>query len=395
MADENPNRFDSEKWNALLRYDADISEAAAKLRRFGDRYVDDFAASYMAIGEKRYLPVILAKLLQAAERDAKASEANSRSVEGDNAASPSWKPRRYSDADTRHSASKFVDNRKAVPAPVVGRYSRRFEMISWGAAVLLILVALGGGAQYLEEKSKFDAAHGDTDRLAKYVAECWLCASKSSATDELQRLQTEAAASQERSRQEERAQEERTKEANRIEQQSKDADESAYSAARGDIFKLRTYVETCTICNFKASARAEIDGIQRRLDEVDAAAREANERIRAQNEAARSANHVTMRMVNNTGLPLVVAFYSETRRGTAWPAWNRNLSMPALSNDYNLTCQPGEKICFGAWRNDYNPAGQYWGVGIEYRHGCNGCCAFCDGGVHVMSLAAGSGTGVE
>ncbi len=382
MGEENLNRFDADAWNALLRSDAEISEAAAKLSRFGQRYVDDLAASYLAIGEKRYLPVILTKLLQEAEKTAAASEANSRALGGDNAATPRWTGRWGSEADARRSASEFVDKPEASASAVVGRASPRFEkMTAWGLAALLIFLALAGGAQYLAEKSKFDAAHGDDDRLAQYVAQCWICAFKSSAAVERQRLQTEAASSEERRRQ----------------QEARDAEDRTYANARGDISRLRAYVETCAICAFKTSAHAEIEELQQRLNQTEELAREENDRIRAQNNAAQSANHVTIRMLNNTGLSLAVAFYSETRRGTAWPSWTQHYSMLAPSNDYNLACQPGEKICYGAWLNDHDPndPGQYWGVGMAYSQGCSNCCVTCDGGIHVNNLAAGSGTGAE
>jgi hypothetical protein len=53
---------------------------------------------------------------------------------------------------------------------------------------------------------------------------------------------------------------------------------------------------------------------------------------------------------------------------------------------YNLACNPGEKICYGAGRSgNYN---RYWGVGISGDNGCTGCCMTC-GGDYTYTLNAG------
>ena len=59
--------YDRKAWEALVRIDPDIASAATYLNQFGAGCVDDLAASYLAIGEKRYLSVIVAKIQQEAE----------------------------------------------------------------------------------------------------------------------------------------------------------------------------------------------------------------------------------------------------------------------------------------------------------------------------------------
>ena len=59
--------YDRIAWEALVRIDPDIASAATYLNQFGTGCVDDLAASYLAIGEKRYLSVIVAKIQQEAE----------------------------------------------------------------------------------------------------------------------------------------------------------------------------------------------------------------------------------------------------------------------------------------------------------------------------------------
>lgn len=67
--------FDRTKWNALLEYDKDLSAAAARIRPFGDKWLDEFAAAFLALNDKQYLSEIVDRILSRAEveRD-KASE---------------------------------------------------------------------------------------------------------------------------------------------------------------------------------------------------------------------------------------------------------------------------------------------------------------------------------
>jgi hypothetical protein len=55
--------FDRQKWNALLEHDALIAEIARKLRPLGQRRLDEFAAAYLALNDKRHLPAIVQKII--------------------------------------------------------------------------------------------------------------------------------------------------------------------------------------------------------------------------------------------------------------------------------------------------------------------------------------------
>ncbi len=57
------NSFDRNKWAALLKYDDDIAIAADQFGSFGQKWVDEFARSYLAINDKRYLSSIVQKIL--------------------------------------------------------------------------------------------------------------------------------------------------------------------------------------------------------------------------------------------------------------------------------------------------------------------------------------------
>jgi hypothetical protein len=60
----------SQRWNALLRFDSDISAAAEKVRPLGERWLDELGHAYFALNEdKDYLPNIVDRLTDEAKRD--------------------------------------------------------------------------------------------------------------------------------------------------------------------------------------------------------------------------------------------------------------------------------------------------------------------------------------
>jgi hypothetical protein len=73
-----PYAYDRQEWRALLRSDADILRLANVLESYGQKYVDEFAAAYLAVNDKDYLPMILRKIIA---REAAAAEAESNLVE--------------------------------------------------------------------------------------------------------------------------------------------------------------------------------------------------------------------------------------------------------------------------------------------------------------------------
>jgi hypothetical protein len=66
-----PPRFsyDRSKWEALAHYDPEISEAVAAVAAFGQNYVDQFAAAYMALNDKSYLSMIADKIIATAKQE--------------------------------------------------------------------------------------------------------------------------------------------------------------------------------------------------------------------------------------------------------------------------------------------------------------------------------------
>lgn len=71
MIDVTPNAsYDQTKWAALVRYDDDIARVAKALEAYDKKYTDEFAAAYLVLNDKAYLPMIIKKILASAKQDA-------------------------------------------------------------------------------------------------------------------------------------------------------------------------------------------------------------------------------------------------------------------------------------------------------------------------------------
>jgi hypothetical protein len=92
----------------------------------------------------------------------------------------------------------------------------------------------------------------------------------------------------------------------------------------------------------------------------------------------------TFIIYNDDRYTLGVEFYSETRRGWSWPGNGREYTL-GKAQTYTLTCNTGEQICAGAWRDNQTVS---WGVGHGNR-GCHACCAVCGGPAVEMTLNDG------
>ncbi len=93
-----------------------------------------------------------------------------------------------------------------------------------------------------------------------------------------------------------------------------------------------------------------------------------------------------------------VSFYSQNRK-YEWPGngkvWGLNDSK---MHTYSLACNRGEKICMGAWATGNSRIS--WGVGLDNKDSCNGCCRVCGGGsgnainlIYTGTQTAGGGGG--
>jgi hypothetical protein len=111
----------------------------------------------------------------------------------------------------------------------------------------------------------------------------------------------------------------------------------------------------------------------------------AQSRSLNESDARKPKPSLTWTINDKTRDNLVVAFYSQARRRTGWPAWSRNWTLHKGENSFTLDCRAGEKICYGAWNNS-RINGTYWGVGPWNKHSCKNCCSTCNGGTAYMNL---------
>src|SRR5436190_14982671 len=54
-----PRAYDEQRWRMLLWTDEDIRRLTTILAHYGQSYVDEFAAAYLALNDKQQLPMIL------------------------------------------------------------------------------------------------------------------------------------------------------------------------------------------------------------------------------------------------------------------------------------------------------------------------------------------------
>lgn len=74
--------FDRVRWNELVKVDPQLALVAEKLAQLGNKWVDEFARSYMILGDKQYLPNIVNRIIAQAreeeERNAALAEEKSK-----------------------------------------------------------------------------------------------------------------------------------------------------------------------------------------------------------------------------------------------------------------------------------------------------------------------------
>lgn len=61
--------YDVARWNALVEYDPELKEAAARLAVYGQAYVDKLATDFLTLNDRSYLPTIVAKTQKLAKAE--------------------------------------------------------------------------------------------------------------------------------------------------------------------------------------------------------------------------------------------------------------------------------------------------------------------------------------
>ncbi len=60
---------DKSKWHALLKYDDEVALVVNKLKPLGQKWVDEFVCSYIALDDRKYLPLLVRKIIAAARAE--------------------------------------------------------------------------------------------------------------------------------------------------------------------------------------------------------------------------------------------------------------------------------------------------------------------------------------
>jgi len=87
---------------------------------------------------------------------------------------------------------------------------------------------------------------------------------------------------------------------------------------------------------------------------------------------------VSFIMKNDHPNAVEVELYSQDRKHV-WPGGNQVYYLDdGESKQIQLSCQQGEKICYGAWVSGDKET--YWGTGPNNKEACEDCCYTCEGG---------------
>lgn len=83
----------------------------------------------------------------------------------------------------------------------------------------------------------------------------------------------------------------------------------------------------------------------------------------------------TFMLTNSAKYSINIAVYSQKRKGWVWPSATTHWTLKdSVKHTLTVSCQAGEKVCFGGW---YEDSAKYWGVGKDDKHTCRDCCLMC------------------
>ncbi len=192
-------------------------------------------------------------------------------------------------------------------------------------------------------------------------------------------------------------------------------EEQNYHDARGDIDRLKNYVQRCNYCSHRSDALSEIARLEeakqmretsvsticqnalasnktdwdrdasyqkyviearRRALDVDGCRAALGMQSLAEEELSRNPT-VKFDITNNTAARIGIAFYDGNNRQRIFPGDDRYYTQSARrKQSYSISCSPGQSVCFGSWKGtgDLNP---FWGVGYSGREYCAHCCTNC------------------
>ncbi|MFH1467647.1 MAG: hypothetical protein ABIO70_24895, partial [Pseudomonadota bacterium] len=94
--------------------------------------------------------------------------------------------------------------------------------------------------------------------------------------------------------------------------------------------------------------------------------------------SASSVGTMLVRFANYTGRAVQAQVFSQDRPGHTWPSADKAWSVSSHGTEQVISCQIGEKVCYGAWLAS-DPS-SYWGAGFDGDSPCTDCCARCGSG---------------
>jgi hypothetical protein len=115
--------YDTEKWDALVKYDKDVASAVMMIGPLGQKWVDELARSYFALGDKTYLQNIVAKIQE-------------------EAATPAPPPQRSATAETMRPAD--VPKQAVLPQRGGENLAKGAGIAALALAILAIFIPLYG-----------------------------------------------------------------------------------------------------------------------------------------------------------------------------------------------------------------------------------------------------------
>lgn len=109
-----------------------------------------------------------------------------------------------------------------------------------------------------------------------------------------------------------------------------------------------------------------------------------------QNQTARP-DELTFNITSTDQYAVQASFYSQDRKGVEWPGGGQAYTLAdSALHSWTISCQPGERICYGAWRRGRTSI--YWGSGVDDSEACTGCCVRCGSGTKTVRLVYNGGS---
>jgi hypothetical protein len=100
--------------------------------------------------------------------------------------------------------------------------------------------------------------------------------------------------------------------------------------------------------------------------------------------AVSRADSITFHLGSSSPYGIELRFYSKTL-SRVWPGNGKVFfSDDHQIHEYSLSCDPGEKICYGVWTTPHHTS--QWGVGDDGQQACADCCGTCGSDFSAVNL---------